>query len=553
MTFSLPTENNVHTSDPDANARRLTNIGSPSGVQAKTAGNLPISLTAGQFTLNTEGNVAGIGYEFQASQASYDVSSETKLLVWHAQSNAPNRIQIDSLSNEGVTLRLYSGSGSMPSDYREFIIGGNDTPMSACISGQYPFVIDLNDTTNDTETGTFDNTDVTSYSFQIRRLNLSGNGTAWIYMGSMYVLDTVKTSSATPTFTGSSNFQQAVDLIQGFDYTDKLGNWIRQTGDVIFIDMPFRIGDNSTSTQFTDQGNTIISPVSNDTSDPRNRLTVQAMRTYLNLRNNASDTAVISGTYIWGTRAGFDWDQDDAAVVTFNNPTFTGMGTITFGSSITGPATFDNTNEVILNDTGVDLDGSVFKNTNGSHSLDFQGGAMNIADMRFETYSGKHAILIDTAGTYNFSNVFFDQSGTNDIETTHASGTVTINISDGGVTPTVTETGAGAVVVNNNVSVSVTINDSSGSPIENARVEITATETVGTITTGDILLTGLTNVSGLLETTTFNYEAAFDPSGLDIQVKVRQGTNSPFKKPFTGTGLIAFTGYSTTISLLDDE
>jgi hypothetical protein len=317
--------------------------------------------------------------------------------------------------------------------------------------------------------------------------------------------------------------------------------------------MPFRIGDNSTSTQFTDQGNTIISPVSNDSSDPRNRLTVQAMRTYLNLRNNAVDTAVFSGTYIWGTRAKFDWDQDDAAVVTLSNPTFTGMGTITFGSSITGSATFNNTNEVILNDTGVDLDGSVFKNANGSYALDFQGGAMDIADMRFETYSGKHAILIDTAGTYNFSNVFFDQSGTNDIETTHASGTVTINISDGGITPTVTETGAGAVVVNNNVSVSVTINDSSGSPIEDARVEITATETVGTITTGDILLTGLTNASGLLETTTFNYEAAFDPSGLDIQVKVRQGTSSPFKKPFTGTGLIAFTGYSTTVSLLDDE
>jgi hypothetical protein len=228
------------------------------------------------------------------------------------------------------------------------------------------------------------------------------------------------------------------------------------------------------------------------------------------------------------------------------------MGEFTLGSSITGPAIWDDVDAVIFADTGVDVDGSTFRNQNGNHALEMTAGAMDIADMRFESYASAHAILIDTAGTYNFDNVFFDQSGTNDIETTHATGTVTINVSNGGTVPTVTETGAGSVVVNNNVTVSVTVTDTSGSPIQNARVRVTATETVGTITSGDEILTGLTNASGVVETTTFNYESAFDPSGLDIQVRVRQGTNTPYKKPSDSTGTITSSGFSTTVAMIDD-
>lgn len=109
------------------------------------------------------------------------------------------------------------------------------------------------------------------------------------------------------------------------------------------------------------------------------------------------------------------------------------------------------------------------------------------------------------------------------------------------------------MVVNNNVTVGVTVTDVGGTAIQNARVLITATETVGTITSGDTILTGLTNASGILETTTFNYEAAFNPSGLDVQIKTRQGTVSPFKKPDQRTGTITTAGFSTTVALLDDE
>ena len=555
MAFALPTPNNLHDVDPDAsNARHLVNINTPSTVSLKAQGNLPITQGAGQWNNNTNGATKGLGYEFQASQAGYDVSSDTKVMLWHNQFNAPNRIQVDTVANAGVEIRIYSGTGSMPTNYRAFYVGGNDTPNAECCKGQYPYTIDLNDSSHDASNGTFDNTDVTSYAILTTRLNLAGTATNWNYMGKLYILDTTKSSSNTPTFSGSGSLMQdAVTTIQGSDYTDKFGNWVRAIGDVIFIDMGFRIGNNSTITTFDDEGKTVISPVANDSADPRVRVTTQAFRVYLNLRNNVADTADFSGTYIWQTRAAWDFDQDDAAVVTFDNPTFKGMGDFTLGSSITGPATFDDVDPVTFADTGVDIDGSTFKNQNGNHALEMTAGAMDIADMRFESYASKHAILIDTAGTYNFDNVFFDQSGTNDIETTHASGTVTINVSNGGTVPTVTETGAGTVVINNNKTISVTVTNTSGTPISGARVEVTATETVGTITSGDVLLTGTTNGSGVIETTTFNYESAFEPSGLDIKIKTRSASGSPYYKPDTRTGVITNSGFTSTVALILDE
>jgi len=556
MTFALPAVQDLcNLTRSSGDSKWLADINAPSNTGTKSAGSLPITGVATEFDNNTNASVKGYAKEFENGQSPvYDVSSDTKVMLWHSQFNAPNRIQVDTVAAGGVRLRIYSGTGAPPANYREFYLGGRDTPWAECIKGQYPLIIDLNDSSHDASSGTFDNTSVTSFAYLTARLNMAGSSTNWNYQGKLYVLDTIKTSSSTPTFTGASEFQDAVDLIQGFDYTDKLGNWIRKIGDVIFIDMGFRVGDNSIETDFNDNGLTIISPVSNDVNDPRVRVTTQAFRTYLNLRNNVADTAIFSGTWIWQTRAHFDWNQNNSAVVTFNSPTFKGMGTFTLGSSITGPATFDDVNSVIFADTGINIDGSLFKNQNGNYGLEITAGAMDITNMRFESYASAHAILIDTAGTYNFDNVLFDQSGTNDIETTHATGTVTINISNGGTVPLVTETGAGTVVINNNITISVKATDTSGTNIENARVRIVANETVGTITTGDVILTGLTNASGLLETTTFNYEGAFDPSGLDCLLTVRQGSVSPYKKSIEKKAIIIIsTGFNTTEAMISDE
>ncbi len=175
-------------------------------------------------------------------------------------------------------------------------------------------------------------------------------------------------------------------------------------------------------------------------------------------------------------------------------------------------------------------------------------------DMRFESYASAHAVLIDTAGIYNLVNCYFDQSGTNDIHVTNSTGEVEINISGGGTVPTVTDgtSGSGTYVVNNNVSITITVTDDEGTAIENTSVRIIATETVGTITTGDELYKGLTNALGVV-TTTINYEAAFEPTGLDISIKARQGSVSPYKVPASTLGVISSAGFTATITMQPDE
>lgn len=455
MAFTLPTANNPHQLIPTSNTRYLASINTPTTLGAKSQGNLPLTNTAGQYNNNTVGATKGIGYEFQASQAGYDVSGDAKVVLWHNQFNAPNRIQVDTVGNGGCIIRLYSGTGTMPTDYRDFYVGGNDTPNAECIKGQFPFTIDLNDTTYDASNGTFDTTDITSYAFLTTRLNMAGTSTNWNYMGSMYVLDTTKASTNTPTFNGiGATVQDAADLLQGSDYTNKIGSWVRQVGTTVFIDMPFRIGDNTSNTTFDDEGYTIISPISNDSSDPRVRVTTQALRTYLNLRDNENDIATFSGTWIWQVRSPFDWEQSDSASVIFNSPTFKGMGEFTLGSSISGSANWDDVDEVILTDTKTNINGSTFKNPNGDHLLNLTAGAMTISNMNFGSYSGSHAILIDTSGSYTFSNVIFDESGINEIENT-SGGLITITLLNGSTTPGVTNTSGTSTIVQN-TSVTIT-------------------------------------------------------------------------------------------------
>ena len=92
---------------------------------------------------------------------------------------------------------------------------------------------------------------------------------------------------------------------------------------------------------------------------------------------------------------------------------------------------------------------------------------------------------------------------------------VTINVLNGGSTPSI-RNGAGSTTTVNN-AVNITISSLS----EGAAVKTIADETVGTITSGDVLNESLADSSGNVSFS-LNYEAAFDPSGLDVIVRARQ-------------------------------
>jgi len=380
MTFTIPTAVHLMQTDWDLDARARgafagAGEAQPATRNTKVQGSLPLTGSNATGFVNTQsssatGPLRGVYWEFLAT-GGYDVSSSTRVCVFTSQFNAPNRIQLTTKANDGFVVRLGSGSGSPPTNYRTWQVGGNDTLLGK--SREFPrmFVIDLNDGSHDSEVGTFDNTDVQCLGQGTVRFNISGTSTMQNFLQRVFVLDTAKGATDMPRFTGTGSTWDDVITALGTAYNNKTSHeWLFREGNVFSIASPIEIGDNSTATTFDDSGASVFWPNHNDSADPRVRITSQAFRVYLNLRSNAADTATFSGFYDAGnSNPDWDFDQDDSASVTFNNPTFRNTGTFVLGSSVSGTATWDNCGIVYFNDNGVDVDGSTFKNPNDTHLL----------------------------------------------------------------------------------------------------------------------------------------------------------------------------------------
>jgi hypothetical protein len=173
----------------------------------------------------------------------------------------------------------------------------------------------------------------------------------------------------------------------------------------------------------------------------------------------------------------------------------------------------------------------------------------DITDSDFVSAGTGHAIEITgTAGDVTLTNVNFSgYAGTNGstgneaIYVNIASGTVNISI-NGGSTPSIRTAGA-TVNVTNAVTVRVTVLDvNTGLPIENARVFL-ETDPGGT----DIF-NNLTNVSGVVENTAYNYT-----SDTDVIGRVRKASSSPLYKTSPISGTITNNGFDVTVFLIPDE
>ena len=533
MTFALPTPNNLHEDVTNFNALYDQGINNPS-LGARTAGNLPIINDATEIKVNSANTISGIQFLFSKS-TTYDVSTATKVLLWHSQFNAPNRIQVNDLANGGVRFRLTSGSPGTLTNFREWYLGGNDSPFAECVKGQVPFVIDLNAPTGQAEVGSYDNTNVNKYAILFNSQHIVDTSGNWNFQGKAFLLDTEQGDANIPTFSGTSNFTEAVTAVQGTDYTNKIGNWVRQTGSVVFMDMPFQIGDGLTITTFDDGGLTVVSPANDTATDPRYQLTNQAMQVHVNLRDNSNDSAALSGTYVWGTRATFNFSQSNQAGINIAGATFRGMGEITIGSSVSGAASFIDTGTLNIKNSNASIDSSVITNPFQAHALHFNGGPMDIFNIRFESYSGKHAILIDTAGTYGLSDCFFDFSGNGEIELTHATGTVTINLSGSTPTPTIVNTGGGTFVLNY-PDRTISLNNI----VAGSRIYIVDS------TKGTVLFNETTAFSSFFNT------VVSDGTDADLLIRVRNASGAIPYKDFVTTTTLTSAGVSLNVNQVED-
>lgn len=212
----------------------------------------------------------------------------------------------------------------------------------------------------------------------------------------------------------------------------------------------------------------------------------------------------------------------------------TDLGTIAFPPQDVGSKFLD---EMVFNNCGLvdpntlDLDAITFNGSSdatGAMLLDEnQDTTQNISIVDFVSDGTGHAIQLAPTGpgpfVYNFDNWTFTGYGSDDtadaavdINPTTSTANITINILNGGDTPTTDQTGySGTLTVNNTVTVKL------AGVTEGAAVKVIANETAGTITTGDVIFELLADVNGEAQITTFNYEGAFG-DGLDVIIRARQ-------------------------------
>jgi hypothetical protein len=108
--------------------------------------------------------------------------------------------------------------------------------------------------------------------------------------------------------------------------------------------------------------------------------------------------------------------------------------------------------------------------------------------------------------------------------------------------------GGGTIVFATPVTVSVTARDASTlGVIENARVLLEA-DSGGPLAAGTDILSGLTNASGVIQDTAFDFSAAQPVTG-----RARKGTSSPLYKTGSISGSVTSAGLDLTVFLVADE
>jgi hypothetical protein len=224
----------------------------------------------------------------------------------------------------------------------------------------------------------------------------------------------------------------------------------------------------------------------------------------------------------------------DLDTAIWTNGQFVDCGTFVFpvqdaGSKSLADIIFSNCGAVTP--SSLDMDRVTFNGTtdaNGAMIVDEDQHTTKgtQSELAFNSDGTGHGVNVNPTGSgpfsFDFDNWQFTGYGADDttdaavfINPVTLSADITINIQNGGTSPTRRLVGSysGTLLIVNAVTVRVE------GVTEGTAVKIIANETVGTITTGDVIFEQLANSSGVAEITSFNYEGAFNPSGLDVIVR----------------------------------
>lgn len=246
--------------------------------------------------------------------------------------------------------------------------------------------------------------------------------------------------------------------------------------------------------------------------------------------------AVMAGGTIANYDITYDLDRGSGFSGSFKNLAYIRAG---------GGGSSASTNVTMTDTTGVAVDDYVF--------------GTNIApNAKVSSITNGTTIVVDTANTGTVSgNLTFNQlPSETDLPITGAKFKVRIKTRATNATAITslfaytdaTETERATQYSLETVTVKVTVKDATTfAAIENARVYLTASGG-GPNADGTVLLTGLTDASGILQTTTYEFTGEQEFTG-----RARRATSSPLYKTAPVTGTILETGADITVFLIADE
>lgn len=348
------------------------------------------------------------------------------------------------------------------------------------------------------------------------------------------------------TLTNGTNYVMSVEFSGGsagntVDVgTDTSGTYATGNGSTL-------TGSTWTATSYLDVPFYVFTPIASDNYNETNQDTTQSMRSASVVgvgQSFVGNGGVLTSAQFYLKKTGSPTGTAVAKVYAHSG-TF-GTSSIPTGAALATSGTID----VSTLTTSYALTSFKFTGTNNITltnatdyvvTVEYSGGSSgNTVDVGIDssapTHGGNESTL--TGSTWTAA------SGIDAVFFVFTDGEITINVTNGGSTPTYINNIGCSTTVNNAVTLKVVVKDILGSPIQNARVAIYASSDINQ---SDYIVNALTDATG---TVSSSYAYIFD---LPIDIRVRHsstGTTRYFNNDSSGT--IISTGFSTTITLIKD-
>ncbi|HBP51406.1 TPA: hypothetical protein DD455_03690 [Candidatus Shapirobacteria bacterium] len=462
------------------------------------------------------------------SAVEYYTISATSLVGQHVYVWMLCNGRVDTKANGGYRIVLYTDA----SNYATFYVGGNDTHGNGwnllCCSA---------DATPTAQVGTFNPASVTMIGIQFKTITTATK------QGQTYIQncfwDAVRYGSGLTITSGATDAISMEDIFAvDDDVTYKYGVVQKSYGSYIIQGKLIFGGTGSESIDFVDSNQIVIFPDNPLVSDTFYGFVVQAGSGTTNFTLGVKSGTVGTSGCIFkapGTKTyDLNLGNNNNNKVQLYGSSFVNAGLVTLPLSGANREVLNcsfNTSDGVIVSTCLMLNSNII-------SADDEGVLLSntshqMSDSNF--IDNPNAIRIDTAGEYDLDNVKFF-GNTVDIDNT-SGGAVVINCTNGS-NPS-TETGDTTIV--NAVTVSVLVVDVTNTPINTAQVAIYKTSDKSELLNTD------TDANGLVQTT-FNYL-----TDTNIYFRIRKSSTGGTKYvPVSSSGTITSTGFSSTITLLQD-